>query len=57
MKPSDYIGKGPEKIADALVKCKGTPLSPEFHVLQEYLKIELNRELIESQRKYQEDTA
>ena len=67
MKPNDYIGKGSEYIADALAKSKGTPLSPEFYVLQEYLKAELNRELIEtqvrlnrelieSQKEYQDDS-
>jgi hypothetical protein len=56
MKPNNYIGKGSEYIADALAQCKGTPLSPEFYVLQEYLKAELNRELIESQKKYQDDS-
>lgn len=54
MKPNDYIGKGAEYIADALVKHRGTPLSPEFYVLREYLRVELNRELIESQKKYQD---
>ena len=56
MKPNDYIGKGSAYIADALVKHSGTPLSPEFYLLQEYLKVELNRELIESQKKYQDDS-
>lgn len=56
MKPNDYIGKGSEYIANELVKHKGTPPSPEFILLQEYLKVELNRELIESQKKYQDDS-
>ena len=56
MKPNDYIGKGSEYIADALIKHKGTPPSPEFIVLQECLKVELNKELIESQKKYQNDS-
>ena len=53
MGTNDYIGKGSQYIADALAKCKGTPLSPEFYVLQEYLRVELNRELIESQIQHQ----
>ncbi|NQT06918.1 MAG: hypothetical protein HQ575_05190 [Candidatus Omnitrophica bacterium] len=56
MKPNDYIGKGSEYIANELVRHRGTPLSPEFILLQEYLKLELNKELIESQKKYQDDT-
>lgn len=56
MKPNNYIGKGSEYIANELLKNRGTPLSPEFVILQEYLKAELNRELIESQKKYQADS-
>ena len=56
MKPDDFIGKGSAFVASELVKQRGTPLSPEFILLQEYLKVELNRELIESQRKYQDDS-
>lgn len=56
MKPADFIGKGSEYIVNELLKQKGTPLSPEFILLQEYLKLELNKELIESQKKYQEDS-
>ncbi len=53
MKPNDFIGKGSECIANELIKHKGTPLSPEFILLQEYLRVELNRELIDSQKEYQ----
>jgi len=53
---NDYIGKGPEYIVSLLNQCQGTPLSPQFYVLQEYLKVELNRELIESQKVYQDDS-
>ena len=56
MKSSDWIKEGPEYIANALSQNKGTPLSPEFILLQEYLRVALNRELIELQRKYQEDS-
>ena len=56
MKPNDYIGKGSEYIANELIKHRGTPLSPEFILLQEYLKVELNKELIASQKKYQDDS-
>ena len=56
MNSKDFIGKGSAYIADTLAKSKGTPLSPEFYVLQEYLKAELNRELIESQKEYQDES-
>ncbi len=56
MNPKDYLGQGSEYIASKLIEHKGTPLSPEFILLQEYLKVELNRELIESQKKYQDDS-
>ena len=56
MSPDDYLGKGSEYVAKLLTQCQGTPLSPQFYVLQEYLKVELNRELIDSQKKYQDDS-
>ena len=55
MNPDDYIGKGSKYIANALADCSGTPLSPAFYVLQEFLRVELNRELIENQKKYQDE--
>ena len=54
--PNDYIGKGSKYVANALADCCGTPLPPAFYVLQEFLRVELNRELIESQKKYQGDS-
>jgi hypothetical protein len=56
MKASDFTGKGSEFIVDALFKNAGTPPSPGFIVLKECLKAELNRELIESQKTYQDDS-
>ena len=56
MNPKDFIGRGSEYIANELIRHRGTPLSPEFILLQEYLKVELNKELIESQKKYQRDS-
>jgi valyl-tRNA synthetase len=58
MNPDDYIGKGSKYVANALADyCRNTPLSPEFYILQEFLRVELNRELIENQKKYQNDSA
>ena len=56
MTAKEYIGKGSEFIAGEMYKCRGTPLAPEFYVLQGYLQAALSKELVDSQRKYQEDS-
>ncbi|MFA4981341.1 MAG: hypothetical protein WC592_02590 [Candidatus Omnitrophota bacterium] len=56
MNADDYIGKGSEHIAKAIAGVAKEPPSWQQLLLQEYLKVELNRELIESQRKHQDDS-
>lgn len=56
MRPQDYIEKGSMCIVEAISKERGTPLSPDALLLMEYLKVALNKELIESQRKHQSDS-
>lgn len=56
MKAKDYIDKGSEFIADEIAKQRGTPLSSEALLLMEYLKVALNKEIIDSQKKYQDDS-
>ena len=53
----DCIGKKAEDIADALSRYIEMDASNHnVAILKEYLRVALNKELIESQRKYQEDS-
>lgn len=56
MKADDYIGKGSENVARAIEKVAKEPPSWQQLLLSEYLKVELSRELIESQKKHQNDS-
>jgi len=56
MNSKEYIDKGSVFIAEEIAKQRGTPLSPEALLLMEYLKVSLNKELIDSQKKYQDDS-
>ena len=53
LNPEDYIGKGSKYIAEAISSHAKEPPSWQQLLLQEYLKVELNREFIESQKAYQ----
>ena len=56
MKAEYFIGKGSEHIAKAIEGFAKEPPSWQQLLLSEYLKVELNRELIESQKKHQDDS-
>ncbi len=56
LNPENYLGKGSKYIAEAISQFAKEPPSWQQLLLQEYLKVELNRELIESQSEYQKDS-